>query len=109
MTAGGGVEPVAVVGPVWMLAWAGSGPIEPIVRSHGLKIGDGLYTLTQVRQVAELIAADKEYDEARQQWEQRSISGTHDFDEAEYRRMAARLESATARRASALAALGEST
>lgn len=40
-------EPVAVIGDVWTLNWVGSGPIDQIVKKHGLKIGDKLYTHPQ--------------------------------------------------------------
>ena len=40
-------EPVAVIGDVWTLNWVGSGPIYQIVKKHGLKIGDKLYTHQQ--------------------------------------------------------------
>lgn len=38
-------EPVAVIGDVWTLNWVGGDPIATIVKKHGLKIGDKLYTL----------------------------------------------------------------
>lgn len=40
-------EPVAVIGDVWTLNWVGSDPIATIVKKHGLKIGDKLYTHPQ--------------------------------------------------------------
>jgi hypothetical protein len=40
-------EPVAVIGGVWTLNWEGSDPIAQIVKKHGLKIGDKLYTSPQ--------------------------------------------------------------
>lgn len=40
-------EPVAVIGDVWTLLWAGGGPIADIVKKHGLRIGDCLYTHPQ--------------------------------------------------------------
>lgn len=38
-----GVEPVAVVGGGFTLFWAGSGPIAPLVKRHGIKVGSKLY------------------------------------------------------------------
>ena len=40
-------EPVAVIGYDWTLFWVGCGPIGHIVKKHGLKIGDKLYTHPQ--------------------------------------------------------------
>lgn len=40
-------QPVAVIGDVWTLNWVGSDPIATIVKKHGLKIGDKLYTHPQ--------------------------------------------------------------
>lgn len=42
-------EPVAVVGSVYTLYWAGSGPIAPLIEGHGIKVGDGLYAASQVQ------------------------------------------------------------
>lgn len=36
-------EPVAVVGGGFTLFWAGSGPIAPLVKRHGIKVGSKLY------------------------------------------------------------------
>lgn len=41
------LEPVAVVGDVFTLFWIGSGPIAPIVKRHGLKVGSLLYAAPQ--------------------------------------------------------------
>lgn len=38
-----GVGPVAVVGDVFTLHWAGTGPIAPLIERHGIKVGDKLY------------------------------------------------------------------
>ncbi len=35
--------PVAVIGDTFSLAWIGTGPIAPIIRQNGLKVGDRLY------------------------------------------------------------------
>lgn len=43
----GDQEPVAVISDVWTLRWAGRDPIATIVKKHGLKIGDKLYTRPQ--------------------------------------------------------------
>lgn len=40
-------EPVAVIGDVWTLNFVGGDPIATIVKKHGLKIGDKLYTHPQ--------------------------------------------------------------
>lgn len=40
-------EPVAVVGDVFSLYWIGSGPIAPIIRKHGIKVGSLLYARPQ--------------------------------------------------------------
>ena len=40
-------EPVAVIGDGWTLLWVGCGPIAHIVKKHGLRIGDKLYTHPQ--------------------------------------------------------------
>lgn len=45
--AGEAQEPVAVVGTDFDLYWAGSGPIAPIVKRHGLKVGSQLYAKPQ--------------------------------------------------------------
>lgn len=45
--AGEAHEPVAVVGADFALYWAGSGPIAPIVKRHGLKVGSRLYAAPQ--------------------------------------------------------------
>ena len=42
-------EPVAVIGDVWTLLWAGGEPIAEIVKKHSLRIGDLLYTRPQPR------------------------------------------------------------
>lgn len=40
-------EPVAVVGPVYALDWVGTGPVAPLFKKHGIKVGDFLYTHPQ--------------------------------------------------------------
>lgn len=36
-------EPVVVIGSVYQLLWAESGPLAPIIEKHGLKVGSKLY------------------------------------------------------------------
>lgn len=36
-------EPVAVIGSGFSLVWIGNGPIAPIIKRNGLKVGDKLY------------------------------------------------------------------
>lgn len=43
--------PVAVVGSVYALYWAGSGPIAPIIEANDIKVGDGLYCAQQIKQL----------------------------------------------------------
>lgn len=43
-------EPVAVVGPVYALDWVGTGPVAPLFKKHGIKVGDFLYTHPQPKQ-----------------------------------------------------------
>jgi hypothetical protein len=43
--------PVAVVGSVHALYWAAAGPIAPIIEAHGIKVGDGLYSAQQIKQL----------------------------------------------------------
>ena len=54
----GAAEPVAVVGADFTLFWAGSGPIAPLVRRHGFKVGSHLYAYPQpASPAAEIFAA----------------------------------------------------
>ncbi|ANN66440.1 hypothetical protein BAU06_09165 [Bordetella bronchialis] len=43
--------PIAVVGSVYTLHWAGAGPIAPLIERYGIKVGDGLYCARQVQQL----------------------------------------------------------
>ena len=57
-------EPVAEVGGTFTLYWVGSGPIEPIVKKYGIKVGDKLFTRPMPAQdVAEL--AEAAYDKVQ--------------------------------------------
>lgn len=47
--AGEAQKPVAVVADDFALHWAGTGPIGPIVKRHGLKVGSRLYAEPQVQ------------------------------------------------------------
>lgn len=47
-------EPVAVVGDVFSLYWIGRGPIAPIIRKHGIKVGSLLYTRPQKQETDKL-------------------------------------------------------
>lgn len=59
------------------------------------------------KQFAELIAADREYDAARRAWDDGCFTRWDGIDNSARTKIADRFESATARRASALAALGQ--
>lgn len=48
-------EPVAEIGPVYTLLWAGSESVASIVNRHGLKVGDKLYTAALGQQVAGVV------------------------------------------------------
>lgn len=38
-------EAVAVIGADFTIHWVGTGPIAPVIRKHGLKVGDELYAV----------------------------------------------------------------
>lgn len=47
-------EPVAIVGDVFSLYWIGRGPIAPIIRKHGIKVGSLLYARPQRQETEKL-------------------------------------------------------
>lgn len=44
-------EPIAVVGDTYAIFWAGAAPIARLVNAHRVKIGDGLYSASQIRRL----------------------------------------------------------
>lgn len=102
MTAGGGVGKVDAVS----VLRAAAATSVALASSDAYHAERAPLLVAAACAVAELIAADKEYDEARREYDAKAPDGIGEMDSrtaADY----ARLNAATARRASALAALEE--